>query len=262
MPPQRNEMDGGSHHDRTPAKNLSVFLSKHDALNCSIETDSTSSTESDSVFSKDSKEALSSVDNYEIETPRSLRHQVFRSFDNNEFSNQIWRLNDSDHSETPGRGKKKNPKVPHLFYYSLASIILCFSLAAIKSSDSNARKYAIWRRFLEQDAPRIQNEIQAGSPGNDFTIRLKGSRLDLMQQSLDAHSRCSSVKQIQIDFGGSQHIPEMLLSHEVGKASPIDTISTSGVFLLSEDVILPCDEIEKGKACKSSKVPALTDRRN
>jgi hypothetical protein len=72
-----------------------------------------------------------------------------------------------------------------------------------------------WRRFLQEDAPRMQEDIRKGSPGKDFTILLKGSRLDLIQQSLDTHSRCSLVREIQVDFDGSENLLETLLSHNV-----------------------------------------------
>jgi hypothetical protein len=73
----------------------------------------------------------------------------------------------------------------------------------------------------------------------------------LLQQSLDTrHSRCASVNEIQVHFEGSERLPETLLAHTSGKVAPSNTIATKGVFLLSDDVLLSCEELEKGKESK------------
>ena len=104
-----------------------------------------------------------------------------------------------------------------------------------------------WRQFIKVDAPRIQKQISKQNLGKGFTIRLSGSRVDLMQQSLDAYSRCSAVKEIQIQYRDSEQVPEVLLAHEMGKAEAVGAIATPAVLMLSQEVDLSCNEIERGK---------------
>jgi hypothetical protein len=247
MPPQSNEMDCGCHQDDSPTKPLPVYWSSRDDLNFSIETESTSSTEIDSSFSKDS---LSSVDDDEIETPTNVRSRFFRSADGDERGHEVWLLNDSINYERPQKRRMKRSSRFLRLYRVLVSIAACFSLAAIKSSLSVSVQHETWNRFLQDDAQRIQQEIRTGSTGKDFTILLRGSRLDLLQQSLETHSRCASVNEIQVQFEGFERLPETVLAHPSGKVVPSNTISTEGVFLLSDDVLLSCEELEKGKESK------------
>lgn len=69
--------------------------------------------------------------------------------------------------------------------------------------------------------------------------------MDLLKQSLDAHSRCSSVGEIQIDFRGSEDdFPQILLRYGAGKATVVRQSSTAGVFLLNEGMIFSCEDLD------------------
>ena len=69
--------------------------------------------------------------------------------------------------------------------------------------------------------------------------------MDLLKQSLDAHSRCSSVGEIQIDFRGSEDdFPQTLLRYGAGKATIVRESSTAGVFLLNEGMMFSCEDLD------------------
>ena len=69
--------------------------------------------------------------------------------------------------------------------------------------------------------------------------------MDLLKQSIDAHSRCSSVGEIQIDFrGGDDEFPLTLLRYGAGKATIVRESSTAGVFLLNEGMLFSCEDLD------------------
>ena len=117
-----------------------------------------------------------------------------------------------------------------------------------------------WKRFFRRKAPRIVNKISSHKPqSREFTIRLKGQRLDLMLQSLDFHAQCPFVHGVQIDWTGgdasnnnSNNIPQAIMHHKSGKVQTLsEKLATPAVFLLDEDVLLTCEEMERGKTCSS-----------
>jgi len=142
-------------------------------------------------------------------------------------------------------GKSLYRLLPKRYYILLAMGLIC-ALSAIRLCLTSSKDFDAWTQFLQEDAARITREIKMLPTPESFTIVLKGSRLDMIQQSLDAHSRCPSVEDVVIDFDGMEHIPESLLSHRTGKVGHIlEGLSTQGLFLLEEGIVLSCDEIEK-----------------
>lgn len=87
-----------------------------------------------------------------------------------------------------------------------------------------------------------------------FTIRLSTNhgRTDIVRNSIDSHSACRSVKQIQVDWNSEVDVPEVILDHEkvvivknqVQSSWDVSGISTNGVLLLSDDVVLTCKELD------------------
>ena len=235
MPPQSNAIDCGCRKNENTSKRLPLLLSYRDELNLVLDNDSISSTEIDSSFSKDS---LSSEEDKKIGTPRQ---RLFRS---DEINNEIWHLDELDRSK---KSKRTRMMKSHRLYYAFASIIIFFSFTIVQPIAYRVKQNRNWRRLLQEESPKLQQDVLKGAPGSEFTIILQGRRLDLIQQSLDSHRKCPSVREIQVDFNGPGNIPPTLLFHKVREVVPIEAISTKGVFLLSEDVMLSCEEIERGK---------------
>jgi hypothetical protein len=209
-------------------------------LNCSIDSESTAST----CLSRGSES------DFEIEGSPSFRLRQSVTFEGKDGAKlEMWPVDTSPAETFRDRKRKKSHSLTRSwFYYTFGFISTIFLFAVIKSdrmSVEEANQYRSWKFFLHKQAPMIKRQIRQDAPGKYFTILLKGGRLDFVQQSIDAHSVCSSVKAIQIDFDGSTAVPETILARSV-KVSPIRPITTSAVLLLSDDVILTCDELEKG----------------
>lgn len=232
MAPKNYGIDCGCHQDISLTHQID-----DDELTISIETDSTLSTSS-------SKDSLFSVKDCEIETLTGLRHRVFRSIDNEELSHNLWLGDDDDKAF---RRRRSRYLILILFYTMLTSSIACVAWVVVKPALQEALQQKKMRRFLHNDAAKLKKTIQRESPDKDYTILLKGSRLDLIQQSLDAHSKCSSLREIQVELDGADSLPEALFSHHAVKAAHSDNFSTNGIFLLSEDLVFSCEEIERGE---------------
>ena len=105
-----------------------------------------------------------------------------------------------------------------------------------------------WRRFFRRRAPKVLQRISTKSPGHEYTIRIRGHRVDLMMQSLDFHSQCPSVKDVQIEWtDDASQIPPSIATHKSGKVNALGKPSTQAILLLDEDLILPCHDIERGE---------------
>jgi hypothetical protein len=105
-----------------------------------------------------------------------------------------------------------------------------------------------WRRFFRRRAPKILNKLPSKSFSLEYTIRIRGHRVDLVTQSLDFHSNCPSVKDVQVEWTGmSGELPPSLIGHKSGKVKALGKPSTPAVLLLDEDLILSCHEIERGE---------------
>jgi len=87
-----------------------------------------------------------------------------------------------------------------------------------------------------------------------FTIRLSVShgRMDILRNSIDSHSACGRVKQIQVDWRSDVDVPEVIMEQDkvvivksqVSSSWDVGAISTNGVLLLSDDVVLTCKELD------------------
>lgn len=107
-----------------------------------------------------------------------------------------------------------------------------------------------WKSFHRQKAPKIMQKLSKKSASSQYTIRIKGHRLDLVLQSLDYHAQCPSVKKVQVEWTdpAMKRLPRSVLKHKSGKVEAFGEKSkaSSAVFLLDEDVLLKCEEIERG----------------
>lgn len=231
MPPQQQ--------DEMSSLNSELSLIKEES-NGSVDSESTAST----CFSRGSES------DFEIESPPNFRCRQSLTFEGNDGSAmELWPT--ETFSEKAFRGRKVDkwhPPPRSWFYYTfgfISTIFLCTVMKSTPMSVEEAAQYSSWRFFLRKEAPAIEGQIRKDHPGTSFTILLKGNRLDFVQQSVDAHSACSSVEAMQIDFDGARIVPETILARSA-KVSPIRPIATSAVLLLSDDVILTCDELETG----------------
>ena len=111
-------------------------------------------------------------------------------------------------------------------------------------SEQNIPFYPIqqWQNFLQKDAPAILKFIQTPRLNKSYTIRLVGTRPDLVEQSIVTHGSCHRVKQIQVV---ADALPSSWKAPN-GYASMGDPLTTDGVLLLQDDVKLTCDELDRG----------------
>lgn len=236
LPPRKEEF---SSKDDMSSRNSESSLVK-EALNCSIDSESTAST----CLSRGSES------DFEIEASPSFRFRQSVTFEGKDGAKlEPWPVETSSAEAFRDRKGEKRHSLPRSWFYRTFGFISTIFLFAVIKSDpmsvEEANQYRSWRSFLHKQAPTIKRQIRQDAPGKSFTILLKGGRLDFLQQSIDAHVACSSVEAVQIDFDGSTAVPETILARSV-KVSPIRSITTSAVLLLSDDVILTCDELEKG----------------
>lgn len=108
-------------------------------------------------------------------------------------------------------------------------------------------RHTQWKRFSKVDAPRVRRMIQMSAIPDKFTIRLSGSRSDLLERSVDVLTRCSSVEEVQVEWKSSMGPPRKLFRHASGKVARVEQLVTNAVLLLDEDVFFTCDELERGK---------------
>jgi hypothetical protein len=218
----------------------------------SLETSSTASTVTDSCFSKNSD---TTFDDDIAGTPPSFRHRG----DHSPPSENPRRTNprgEIDSRKGPRRQKRKVAMALLYFALAAATILLGYNSCDYKSRVIFQSQRLTWQRFLQKDALVVRRKIANKPPGDELTIQLRGGRLDLIQQSLDAHSRCTVVKEIQIEWlpdSGSGNLPPSLMYHDGGKTTEIGKLSTNAVFLLSEEIVFSCDEIERG-TCRQSRL--------
>jgi hypothetical protein len=168
--------------------------------------------------------------------------------------------------------KKTNNKIPiHLsvlkkrpstrFFWFLCTLVFHVLVTAIDYKwvlesirDTGLSEDTIqWRRFFERRAPKILRKISEKSTGRFYTVRIKGRRLDLVMQSLDYHAHCPSVKDVQVEWTDptSNLPPKSVLNHKSGKVHESGKSSTSAILLLDEDIIIGCDDIERGESLGS-----------
>lgn len=103
-----------------------------------------------------------------------------------------------------------------------------------------------WTTFMKTEARRVRRDVRKSHPSRSFTIKLSGSRLDLLQQSIESHSKCALVDQVQVDWHSELPLPKKILRHASRKVAKVGDLLTDAVLLLDEDVMLSCEELERG----------------
>jgi len=143
-------------------------------------------------------------------------------------------------------------KVPSLACKML--LVGCLALSSVFSmvfvAQSRAPSYMTSRRLTARAIKKIERKNIAKRQSM-FTVLLKGSRIELLQQSLDHHARCRSVKSVWVEYlDGDERSdgvpPPSLLNHGSDKVMlPSQKIKTDGVLLLDEGIIFTCNELDR-----------------
>jgi hypothetical protein len=234
----------------SPPKTFNLPKGESSVSMISFELASTASTDTDSSLSVGGEEEQHHATRLsDLEAPFGiLRHRTAEVTTEHSRDDVSAIDSDSEHGLVPRRRRKSNANLKRYLFYALAviggvtSIVSIQSLRIVPADDSPE-----WTHFKAHTVPMVRKELKRYQPEDHYTILLRGQRLDLLQQSVDRFSRCSSVKEVQVDFSGEGEIPITLLSHESRKVYPVSpTVPTSAVFLLSEGVIISCREMEKG----------------
>lgn len=263
---------------------LSPLFHRHPLPSCKEESEadmifalemaSTASTDTDSSLSvsddqQQEQQELSVVD---LESPfGKLRHRTAEtttlhkqqqppSEDSDDDVFLIKDDSDSEHGLLPRRRRKTNAITfaaaitKRQMFYGLVVFVAISSVLSLRSTYAPSRIHnEEWRHFKMHTLPMVKKALKKYQPEQEYTVVLRGGRLDLLQQSIDNIARCSSVKQVQVDYyhqsldGSSSDVPFTLLLHESRKIVPVsNNLSTSAVFLLSEGIMISCNDMEKG----------------
>jgi len=215
------------------------YVETPNKLDCSMDSESTASTEIESTFSRDS--SFSYLQSPPALTPRRVRYIFFRRSSDSDY--------DSDFtSASPKPTRKSMPRTNSGRYiFVFLALILCLAPTKIIESKESYERRVEWRRLV-RGFPKLQESILSSKQDQKgFTVVLRGSRVDLLRQSLDTLSSCSPVEEVQIDYQKSEEVPELLLSHLSGKANVLGDTTTDGVMLLEEGIMLNCNQVTRGK---------------
>lgn len=219
-----------------------------DEANCSFDSSSTASTLLDSC-------CRDSESDFECEALPNFRSRSVSSFGSSSSSSKTqqapWPLEGSQETfheyHFKGKGKQRpDPRSWLSFLFVLAgTAAFVRSIFINLGSGEDAENYNSWMQFMNAEVPFLRHKISHTVPDDEFTILLKGNRIDFIHQSIDAHSSCDSVKEIQLDFG-STPVPARTLARD-GKVTTARLVKTNAVLLLSQDVLFSCQELDKGK---------------
>lgn len=140
-----------------------------------------------------------------------------------------------------------------LFKMLFVTCVATFFLTSMVLVAQSRSQFNLTSRRLAQRAVRkIERKKTTHST---FTIVLKGSRIELLQQSLDHHARCNAVRGVRIDWQAQDDdddddgLPESIVGHRSGKVlepGVEEKAKTDGILLLDEGIIFTCNELERG----------------
>mmetsp|Transcript_17623 Transcript_17623/g.28504 ORF Transcript_17623/g.28504 Transcript_17623/m.28504 type:complete len:388 (-) Transcript_17623:677-1840(-) len=230
----------------SPLSSFSLPTKDEEPMNISLDLASTISTDTDSSLSACADEGQARITS-DLESPfGTLRHRTGDVVTHPQNEEKSIDDSDSEHGLVPRRRRKTNVYLKKYMFYALAMFVGLSSLLSMKSNVVSTSETAQWRDFRNYQVPIVRKAFKNYQPENQYTIILRGSRLDLLQQSLDIVSRCPSVNEVLVDYPNGE-LPIAMMSHDSRKVTPYsESLSTNAVFLLSEGVILSCTELEKG----------------
>jgi len=137
--------------------------------------------------------------------------------------------------------RKQNRFIIAILLMASISILLSSMIITIYSSTQEV--------IMESDVGIIEEILKENRNQDTFTIYLdiQHKRLDILKNSIDSHSSCPSVSQIIVHWNMDIDPPSSLLNNaKVVIARKAATFSTSAVFLLHDDLIFTCKELDRG----------------
>ena len=156
---------------------------------------------------------------------------------------------DDDKRYSLPRNGKSSVKSPHRIFLGL---LLLPGLWFITSTAFGGS--AKWRMPSRRSTARLARKIEqramtAKAKEAGMTLRLSGSRIDLLHQSLETHAYCDSISQVQIDWKvKDESFPAPLLAHgsqKVVAAGSSTKLETDAVLLLEERIRLTCSDLDR-----------------
>eukprot|EP00978_Attheya_sp_CCMP212_P032295 scaffold125465_cov49-Attheya_sp.AAC.2 len=134
------------------------------------------------------------------------------------------------------------------------------------------------KRLIHEERAKVLDKIRSSRNAvKKFEILItvpprEYHRNDFLINSLDAHSKCSSVDSVKVLWSGKPStIPNGVIDHESGKVTVVQSKEahfekgkTDAVLLLNDDVIFSCDEITRGKIVEEiqSRLFLLVDQKS
>ena len=140
-------------------------------------------------------------------------------------------------------------KVRNSGKYLIAALLwfFFFGFFSVMESFRRPQQWHIPSRRLVKKIDKRSAKV--GDKDAGLTIRLTGSRINLLHQSLEIYGRCDKVQQIQIDWTSvDESFPHGVVSHDSNKIVPVTAAKkfvTDAVLLLDESVRLTCEDIER-----------------
>jgi len=156
------------------------------------------------------------------------------------------------HEDSPRPSLERQIKISKKYLYSI--VLAMLFLSGVFQIASTVFRPTQWLMPSRRRKSRLIQKINLRSMkavGQEagLTIRLTGSRIDLLYQSLETHAHCNKVNQIQIDWKATDEtVPVPLLSHSSQKVVATSTstkLETDAVLLLEENVHLTCQDMAR-----------------
>jgi Glycosyl transferase family 64 domain len=228
-----------------------VPMAQIPSTDTSFDTDSTESTSTSCTAEVDSFAVVAFCEQlYEddIESSCNIRQRGTRSllkvFDKewtevsaNDRHRTYDRRNSKDTKSS--RGNRRRPQTLGLLV-GMSMILTLLAVPAIHRRFDFQR----WKNAFEKEAQSVLNDIRNSQLGSTFTVVLKGRRLDLLKRAIDAHSQCSEVSEIHVEYqGDGGGFPHYLHRYGGGKVTQAGPISTSAAFVAEEGVIFSCEDL-------------------
>jgi len=113
--------------------------------------------------------------------------------------------------------------------------------------------FRILSRRKIRKALRLISDNPKRYGAKQFSLLLRGDRLDLLQRSLDRHAGCKIVDDVLVDWTDHEDykVPVSLLSHRSGKVRTYSergkkNLDTGPLLLLQGGIYFTCADLEKG----------------
>jgi hypothetical protein len=212
----------------------------------STESTSNSSTEADHSFGRVS--FCEKLDDEDIESPCSIRQRGTRLL---QLFDEAWSetLTTKSHRSYERRNSKESKILRRSLRQSqkiglLVGVIMIVAFLA-RPVIQQRLEFQQWKNAFEKEAKSVMKEIRKSHSGAAFTVVLRGRRLDLLKRAVDAHSQCSEVSEIQVEYqGNGEAFPQYLHRYGGGKVTHVGPISTTAAFFADEGVIFSCEDLQ------------------